>query len=102
MARCVHNAVGADVKNVRIAELDAAQALPIVFGSELAPQMRVNPGDSVGAGSAESCDNDLSSRQRRQQYAAEVWTFFLIRGERKNIANAESSRLASPRLWQAC
>ena len=57
VARCVHQAVRNGVENVRIAELDAAQGIPIVFGSELAPD---NP----------------EKMERPRCYAAEVWTFF--------------------------
>lgn len=57
VARCVHHAVRSGVENVRIAELDAAQAIPIVFGSELAP-------------------DSPRKATRKRQYAAEVWTFF--------------------------
>ncbi len=48
VARCVHRAVQAGVRNVRIAQLDAAQALPILF----------------------------STSSNRDVQIAEVWTFF--------------------------
>ncbi|MDY5584439.1 MAG: tRNA (guanosine(46)-N7)-methyltransferase TrmB [Arcanobacterium sp.] len=52
VARCVQNAVRAGVENVRILELDAAQALPIIFGAVSDDGVPLNP------------------------LAQEVWTFF--------------------------
>nr|WP_204399715.1 tRNA (guanosine(46)-N7)-methyltransferase TrmB [Arcanobacterium pluranimalium] len=50
VARCVNAVSRAELDNVKIAELDAAQALPIIFGVR---------GDDA-----------------QRQYAAQVWTFF--------------------------
>ncbi|WP_353066637.1 hypothetical protein [Arcanobacterium hippocoleae] len=74
VARCVHHAIQADVQNVRIAQLDAAQALPIVFGSPLAPaalQTAANDPEKAG----------------EPQFAAEVWTFFPDPWRKKNTAS---------------
>ncbi|WP_235001705.1 tRNA (guanosine(46)-N7)-methyltransferase TrmB [Arcanobacterium ihumii] len=50
VARCVNALARENLSNVKIAELDAAQALPIIFGTEADESLR--------------------------QYASEVWTFF--------------------------
>ena len=78
VARCVQRALQADVKNVRIAELDAAQGLPIVFGSQLSPRFT---------------DSDLCSAQ----FATEVWTFFPDPWRKKKH---RKRRIVSPKFAQ--
>lgn len=78
-ARCVGNFARAGVENVRVIEADAAQALPIVFGLEIARGNEdVRGGDGVGVdGTGRTTGRrDPAHPNAANPFAREVWTFF--------------------------
>lgn len=78
-ARCVGNFARAGVENVRVIEADAAQALPIVFGLEVAQvDEDVQGGYGVGVdGTGRTTGHrDPAHPNSANPLAHEVWTFF--------------------------
>ncbi|MCI5825550.1 MAG: hypothetical protein MR006_02660 [Arcanobacterium sp.] len=75
VARCAKNVLASGAQNVRIMQLDAAQALPVLFGS--GPKAGV-AGEEVSAQIAGSgADRSGAEGQTgSDSLASEVWTFF--------------------------
>lgn len=79
IARCVVNASRAGVDNIRLLEIDAAQALPVLFGLEIRPGSDdVTGGDGVGSDGRGITTGliDAASPNAANQRASELWTFF--------------------------
>ncbi|TBW22258.1 tRNA (guanine-N7)-methyltransferase [Arcanobacterium bovis] len=86
VARCVNAVSRAELDNVKIAELDAAQALPIIFGAHLGSESSAtHAAEQVTAHVAEQAlahaierdgAHDVVQNAGQRQYASQVWTFF--------------------------
>ncbi|QUY61043.1 tRNA (guanine(46)-N(7))-methyltransferase TrmB [Gulosibacter molinativorax] len=79
VAKCVGNFARAGLENVRIIEADVAQALPIVFGLEVAHDERaVQGGSGVGVDGTGVATGrvDASHPNAGNPRAHELWTFF--------------------------
>ena len=95
VARCIKTAYRAGVENVRLMQLDAAQALPILFPAQHVPY-------SGGAfhpdsGACEHHKENPSDSGYEPYYAREVWTFFpdpwrKRKHRKRRIVNPEFAR----------